>query len=66
MHRYVAISALMKILSDPSLSSSHKHVIQSVMFIFKTLGHKCVPFLPHIMPPILQVPLSHSHIPILP
>ncbi|GAM22047.1 hypothetical protein SAMD00019534_052220 [Acytostelium subglobosum LB1] len=51
----VAITALMKILRDPSLSSHHTSVIQAVMFIFKSLGLKCIPFLPQIMPPFLQV-----------
>ncbi|KYQ91695.1 protein kinase [Tieghemostelium lacteum] len=51
----VAITALMKILRDPSLSSHHTSVIQAVMFIFKSLGLKCIPFLPQIMPPFLHV-----------
>lgn len=46
----VAIAALMKILRDPSLSMHHTAVIQAVMYIFKTLGLKGVPFLPQIMP----------------
>eukprot|EP00742_Colponemidia_sp_Colp-10_P007030 GILJ01007544.1.p1 GENE.GILJ01007544.1~~GILJ01007544.1.p1 ORF type:complete len:2402 (-),score=355.14 GILJ01007544.1:281-6541(-) len=51
----VAITALMRILRDPSLSAHHNMVIQAVMFIFKSLGLKCVPFLPQIIPPFLQV-----------
>ncbi|KAI8819891.1 armadillo-type protein [Fimicolochytrium jonesii] len=51
----VAINALMKILKDPSLSIHHTAVIQAVMYIFKTLGLKCVPFLPQIMPPFLSM-----------
>ncbi|EFA77745.1 protein kinase [Heterostelium album PN500] len=51
----VAITALMKILRDPSLSIYHTNVIQAVMFIFKSLGLKCIPFLPQIMPPFLHV-----------
>ncbi|KNC98625.1 uncharacterized protein SPPG_06307 [Spizellomyces punctatus DAOM BR117] len=51
----VAINALMKILRDPSLSIHHTAVIQAVMYIFKTLGLKCVPFLPQIMPPFLTM-----------
>ncbi|KAI9026899.1 armadillo-type protein [Hyaloraphidium curvatum] len=46
----VAISALMKILRDPSLSMHHTAVMQAIMYIFKTLGLKGVPFLPQIMP----------------
>ncbi|KAI8593944.1 armadillo-type protein [Geranomyces variabilis] len=51
----VASNALMKILRDPSLSIHHTAVIQAVMYIFKTLGLKCVPFLPQIMPPFLSM-----------
>ncbi|KAJ3318282.1 phosphatidylinositol kinase- protein kinase tor1, partial [Blyttiomyces sp. JEL0837] len=51
----VAITALMRILRDPSLSVHHTAVIQAVMYIFKTLGLKCVPFLPRIMPPFLHM-----------
>eukprot|EP00002_Diphylleia_rotans_P028068 TRINITY_DN5657_c0_g1_i3.p1 TRINITY_DN5657_c0_g1~~TRINITY_DN5657_c0_g1_i3.p1 ORF type:complete len:1876 (-),score=390.71 TRINITY_DN5657_c0_g1_i3:1816-7443(-) len=51
----VAISALMRILRDPSLSIHHTSVIQAVMYIFKNLGTKSVPFLPYVMPPFLQV-----------
>eukprot|EP01135_Chromosphaera_perkinsii_P003113 Nk52_evm2s236 gene=Nk52_evmTU2s236 len=50
-----ALTALMKILRDPSLSSHHTSVIQGVMFIAKALGVKTVPFLPTIMPPFLYV-----------
>ena len=44
----VAINALMKVLRDASLSAHHTAVIQAVMYIFKTLGLKCVPFLPRV------------------
>eukprot|EP00834_Sanchytrium_tribonematis_P001859 NODE_49_length_31687_cov_0.791123.p1 type:complete len:2184 gc:universal NODE_49_length_31687_cov_0.791123:15256-8705(-) len=51
----VSIYALMKILRDQSLSVHHTAVIQAVMYIFKTLGLKCVGFLPQIMPPFLSI-----------
>eukprot|EP00026_Physarum_polycephalum_P000091 Phypoly_transcript_00091.p1 GENE.Phypoly_transcript_00091~~Phypoly_transcript_00091.p1 ORF type:complete len:2307 (+),score=451.47 Phypoly_transcript_00091:133-7053(+) len=51
----VAIAALMRILRDPTLSAHHTMVVQAVMFIFKSLGLKCVPFLPQIIPPLLHV-----------
>lgn len=51
----VVINALMKILKDPSLATHHTSVIQAVMLIFKTLGLKCVPFLPQIMRPYLNM-----------
>ena len=44
----VVINSLMKILKDSSLSIHHTSVIQAVMYIFKTLGLKCVPFLPKV------------------
>lgn len=44
----VVINALMKILRDSSLSAHHTAVIQAVMYIFKTLSLKCVPFLPQV------------------
>eukprot|EP00124_Ichthyophonus_hoferi_P006141 Ihof_evm1s1243 gene=Ihof_evmTU1s1243 len=50
----VAINALMGILNDPSLSVHHQSVIQAVIFIFKSLGLKGVPFLPKVMPAFLN------------
>jgi FKBP12-rapamycin complex-associated protein len=44
----VAINALLKILREPSLNSYHSTVIQAFMYMFKTLGLKCVPFLPQV------------------
>lgn len=51
----VAINNLMKILKDPSLSSHHNKVIQAVMYIFQTLGLRCVSFLPQIIPGMIKV-----------
>lgn len=45
----VAIHALMRILKDPQ-SSYHQKVVGSLMFIFKTMGLGCVPYLPKVMP----------------
>lgn len=45
----------MKILNDQSLSSHHMMVIQAVLFIFRTLGLKCVSLLPRIIPPMLDL-----------
>ena len=50
----VAIAALMRILSDHRLSTHHNMVLHAVMFIFRSLGLKCVPFLPQIIPPFLR------------
>jgi serine/threonine-protein kinase mTOR len=51
----VAVKALMSILRDSSLSVHHGMVTQAVMFIFKSLGLRCVPFLEHILPNMLHV-----------
>ena len=51
----VAVSALMRILRDPSLVVHHSVVTQAIMMIFKGLGMKCVPLLEQIMPYLLQV-----------
>lgn len=50
----VAIGALMRILSDHRLSPHHSMVLHAVMFIFRSLSLKCVPFLPQIIPPFLR------------
>lgn len=51
----VAINALMRILREPGLSQHHNKVVQAVMFIFRSLGIKCVPFLPQVIPHFLSV-----------
>ncbi|CAR66402.1 DEHA2F23452p [Debaryomyces hansenii CBS767] len=51
----VAINNLMKILKDPSLTAHHNKVIQAIMYIFQTLGLRCVSFLPQIIPGIINV-----------
>lgn len=51
----VAITNLMKILKDPSLKIHHNKVIQAIMYIFQTLGLRCVSFLPQIIPGIINV-----------
>jgi len=49
----VAVKALMEVLKDPSLSVHHSMVMQSVMFIFNSLGLRCIMFLDLIIPHIL-------------
>jgi FKBP12-rapamycin complex-associated protein len=51
----VAIRALMKVLRDQSLNTHHSAVITAVMYIFKTLGLKCVPYLHQIIPSLLAM-----------
>ncbi|WOK94449.1 serine/threonine-protein kinase TOR [Canna indica] len=50
----VAISSLMRILRDPSLSSYHQKVVGSILFIFKSMGLGCVPYLPKVLPDLLH------------
>ena len=50
----VSIAALIHILRDQSLSQHHHMVIQSLAFIFKSLGIKSVPYLSQIMPPFIS------------
>ncbi|KAF3328854.1 Serine/threonine-protein kinase TOR [Carex littledalei] len=50
----VAISSLMRILRDPSLSSYHQMVVGSLIFIFKSMGLGCVPYLPKVLPELFR------------
>ncbi|CAA2983774.1 serine threonine- kinase TOR isoform X1 [Olea europaea subsp. europaea] len=50
----VAISSLMRILRDPALSSYHQKVVGSLMFIFKSMGLGCVPYLPKVLPDLFH------------
>ena len=50
----VAIAALMHILKDQSLVQHHHLVIQSLAYIFKSLGIKSVPYLSQIMPSFIN------------
>ncbi|XP_074572810.1 serine/threonine-protein kinase TOR [Curcuma longa] len=50
----VAICSLMRILRDPSLSSYHQKVVGSILYIFKTMGLGCVPYLPKVLPDLFN------------
>jgi FKBP12-rapamycin complex-associated protein len=50
----VTVQALTRILRDSSLAVHHAMVMQAVMYIFNSLGIRCVPFLPRIVPHILH------------
>lgn len=50
----VAIQALMRIFRDPNLVVHHGMAIQAVMFIFKSMGLGCVPFLKKVVPHMIQ------------
>ena len=43
------------LLTDPSLSQYHSAVIEAIVNIFKTLGLKCVQYLPQIIPSFIIV-----------
>jgi len=51
----VAISALTRIMRDPSLLNHHTTVIQAIQFIYNSLGMKGVQYLPQLMPSYLNV-----------
>ncbi|CAM8904260.1 unnamed protein product [Rhodiola kirilowii] len=51
----VAINSLMRILRDSSLASYHQNVVGSLMFIFKAMGLGCVPYLPKVLPELLNI-----------
>ncbi|KAL8683312.1 MAG: hypothetical protein Q9186_000695 [Xanthomendoza sp. 1 TL-2023] len=46
---------LQNMLKDPSLAQYHTAVIDAIVTTFKTLGQKCVPFLPQIIPSFVAV-----------
>jgi serine/threonine-protein kinase mTOR len=50
----VSIQALMRIFRDQSLAVHHSMVVQAVMFIFKSLGMRCVPFLNKVVPHMIH------------
>ena len=49
----VTIQALMRVFKDSSLAVHHGMVMQAIMFIFKSLGLRCVPFLNKVVPHML-------------
>lgn len=51
----VALTSLLRILSDPSLTDHHPTVLQAVTWIFRSLGQRCVKFLPHVVPAFLNI-----------
>ncbi len=44
----MVMSTLMYILKVPSLSTHHANAVDCIMFIFKSLGRKCIPLLPTV------------------
>ena len=56
----IAISVLLRIVNDPTISQHHTTVVQAVHFIFRSLGIKCVPYLPQVIPVFLSVARSST------
>lgn len=59
----VVVHNLVKILQDPSLSSHHTNVVQTIIRVFQDLGLQCIVFLHIFVPAILEAmkscPPSH-------
>ncbi len=51
----VAIATLMRIIRDPTLSQHHHTVVQAVVYIFKSLGIKAVPYISQVIPSMMTV-----------
>ncbi|XP_030468800.2 serine/threonine-protein kinase TOR-like isoform X2 [Syzygium oleosum] len=51
----VVINSLMRILKDPSLDSYHHKAVGSLIFLFKSIGLRCIPFLPKVLPDLFLI-----------
>ncbi|GAB2218008.1 hypothetical protein Droror1_Dr00001223 [Drosera rotundifolia] len=51
----IAVNSLMRVLRDPSLSRHHPKVVGSLFLIFKSMGIRCVPYLPKVLPDLFLV-----------
>ena len=51
----VAISALMRIIRDHTLSEYHAEVVGAVTYIFRALGIKSIPYIPQVIPSMIKV-----------
>ena len=51
----VAIATLMRIIRDPTLVQHHHAVVQAVVYIFKSLGIKAVPYINQVIPCMMTV-----------
>ena len=58
----ITIKALMRIFKDSSLSMHHPNIIQAVMFIFRSMGLNCIPYLPQIIPVFLHIMNDCDHL----
>ncbi|XP_064459506.1 serine/threonine-protein kinase mTOR-like [Ornithodoros turicata] len=51
----IAVSALMRVMRDPTLSQHHTIVVTALVRIIKSLGLRCVPYIPQVVPSLLNV-----------
>ena len=50
-----AIYTLIKVMKDPTARQQHTTAVQAVEFIFKVLKIRSVPYIPHILPPFINI-----------
>lgn len=51
----IALSSLVKIMRDKSLTNYYTVAVQAVTFIFMRLGVRCVPYIQHVLPTFINV-----------
>lgn len=51
----IALSSLVKIMRDKSLTNYYTVAVQAVTFIFMRLGVRCVPYIQHVLPTLINV-----------
>lgn len=51
----IALSSLIKIMRDKSLTNYYTVAVQAVTFIFMRLGVRCVPYIQHVLPTFINV-----------
>lgn len=51
----IALSSLVKIMRDKSLTNYYTVAVQAVTFIFMRLGLRCVPYIQHVLPTFINV-----------
>lgn len=50
-----AIEILVRVMKDPNLSAQHTMAVQAVDFIFSVIKGRSVQYLPHVLPPFLNI-----------
>lgn len=57
----IAISNMLKIVRDPTLSAHHITAIEGINFIFNTFSMRCVPFIHQVFPVYLGLIRNSEH-----